>query len=36
LFACSDVRSDMMAVGPTVMSFELPKMQYMKQPMNAE
>jgi hypothetical protein len=26
----------MMAVGPTVMSFELPNKQYMKQPMNAE
>ena len=34
--ACSAVIKDIMAVGPTVMSLELPKMQYMKQPMKAE
>ena len=35
-FAYSAVIRDMMAVGPTVMSLELPKMQYTKPPMKAE
>ncbi len=33
---CSAVMRDMMAVGPTVMSFELPNTQYTKQPMKLE
>ena len=32
---CAVIRA-IIAVGPTVMSFELPKNKYMKQPMNAE
>lgn len=31
-----DVMSDMMAVGPSVMSFDVPKKQYTKHPMKAE
>ena len=34
--AYSAVIKDIMAVGPTVMSLELPKMQYTKPPMKAE
>lgn len=34
--AFSAVMSAMIAVGPTVTSFVLPKMQYMKHPMKAE
>ena len=34
--ACSAVMRDMMAVGPTVMSLELPNSVYTKHPMNAE
>jgi hypothetical protein len=36
LFACSEVINAIMAVGPTVMSLQLPNIKYMKQPMKAE
>ena len=36
LLAYSDVKRAIIAVGPTVISLQLPKIMYMKHPINAE